>query len=175
MHNAYVHLDGWGARGYDNVHPDPLPPAERAGGWAGLRALADTADELGYTLILHDQYRDYYLDAPSYSPEWAVVDEQGKRPSHALWAGGQQELLCSHFAKVSAARAGSPQRLALARQRRADGRRGGERGQRAGHGRGRQSHGFGQCRRQCGQRRHELCVRVFGRPGSDHEHGHPDT
>ena len=98
MHNAYVHLDGWGARGYDNVHPDPLPPAERAGGWAGLRALADTADELGYTLILHDQYRDYYLDAPSYSPEWAVVDEQGKRPSHALWAGGQQELLCSHFA-----------------------------------------------------------------------------
>ena len=29
--NAYVHLDGWGLRGYDNLHPDILPPCPDAG------------------------------------------------------------------------------------------------------------------------------------------------
>ena len=28
---AYVHLDGWGFRGYDNLHPDILPPCPEAG------------------------------------------------------------------------------------------------------------------------------------------------
>lgn len=37
IERAYVHLDGWGFRGYDNLHPDVLPPCPEAGGWDGLR------------------------------------------------------------------------------------------------------------------------------------------
>lgn len=52
-----------------------LPVAPEPGGYAGMKLLADTCRELGYTFTLHDQYRDYYVDAPSYTPEVAVHEE----------------------------------------------------------------------------------------------------
>src|SRR5262249_43137582 len=60
-----VFISGWPHLGYDRQHPDPLPPPEAAGGWAGMKRLADTCRELGYPFLFHDQYRDYYVDAPS--------------------------------------------------------------------------------------------------------------
>lgn len=93
----FVHLDGWGARGYDNLHPDVLPPCPEAGGWPGLRRLASVCDSLGCMLTLHDNYRDYYYDAASYRPEWAVSDEQGRSPFVSIWFGGEQSALCGAF------------------------------------------------------------------------------
>ena len=55
---AYVHLDGWGFRGYDNLHPDIIPPCPEAGGWEGMKRLAETCAQLGYVFAIHDQYRD---------------------------------------------------------------------------------------------------------------------
>ncbi len=95
---AYIHLDGWGYRGYDNLHPDVLPPSPEAGGWEGLRALAQTCDELGYVFALHDQYRDYYLDAKSYDQRHAIVREDGQRHFGSTWYGGKQSILCSSLA-----------------------------------------------------------------------------
>ena len=95
---AYVHLDGWGFRGYDNLHPDILPPSPEAGGWEGLRALAQTCDNLGYIFALHDQYRDYYLDAKSYNERHTVVFENGQRYYGSTWYGGKQSILCSSLA-----------------------------------------------------------------------------
>ncbi|HEX2972564.1 MAG TPA: DUF5696 domain-containing protein [Tepidisphaeraceae bacterium] len=95
---AYVHLDGWGVRGYDNLHPDLLPPCPDAGGWGGLRRLADTADQLGYLFAVHDNYRDYYHDAGSYDPNLTILDENGNRPFGHEWFGGKQSILCSQFA-----------------------------------------------------------------------------
>src|SRR4029453_8391336 len=66
-----VCLTGWPREGYDRQHPDELPPAPRAGGWEGMRRLADTCKELGYLFSLHDQYRDFYLDAPSFDKQFA--------------------------------------------------------------------------------------------------------
>ena len=40
----------------------------RPGGWEGMKRLRDTVRELGYPFILHDQYRDYYTDAPCLRP-----------------------------------------------------------------------------------------------------------
>jgi uncharacterized protein DUF5696 len=100
----YVHMDGWGYRGYDNLHPEYLPASPEAGGWEGMKRIADTCDRLGYVLALHDQYRDYYHDAPSYDTRHTVVLENGERPSWAVWAGGKQSLLCSSFAKGFVAR-----------------------------------------------------------------------
>ncbi len=95
---AYVHLDGWGFRGYDNLHPDVLPPAPDAGGWDGFRRLSEVCDRLGYIFAIHDQYRDYYVDAPSYQPQYTVMEENGGRQLHSTWYGGRQSILCSSLA-----------------------------------------------------------------------------
>jgi len=95
---AYVHLDGWGFRGYDNLHPDVLPPCPEAGGWDGMKRLAQTCEQLGYVFAIHDQYRDYYLDAKSYDPRHAIRDSKGNRPEHGIWYGGKQTILCPRLA-----------------------------------------------------------------------------
>ena len=79
-----VTVSGWPNQGYDRQHPDVLPPNAAGGGWEGMKALFDTCKELGYTCGLHDQYRDYYTDAPSYSPEFAVHEENSTRPPTAF-------------------------------------------------------------------------------------------
>ncbi len=96
--DAYVHLDGWGFRGYDNVHPDVVPPGPEQGGWEGMRKFADTCDELGYIFAVHDQYRDYYLNAVSFDERLAVRKYDGTRDEHAEWAGGKQTFLSAWFA-----------------------------------------------------------------------------
>ncbi|MGZ7065402.1 MAG: DUF5696 domain-containing protein [Candidatus Aminicenantales bacterium] len=98
VRRAYVHLDGWGFRGYDNLHPDILPPSPEAGGWEGMRRFADACAGLGFVFAVHDQYRDYYEDAPSYDPRHTVLNEDGTRPEHAVWFGGKQSILCTSLA-----------------------------------------------------------------------------
>lgn len=95
---AYVHLDGWGYRGYDNLHPDILPPCPEAGGWDGMKRFADVCEELGYVFAIHDQYRDYYLDAASYDDRHTILDENGNRPHGSTWYGGKQSILCASLA-----------------------------------------------------------------------------
>ncbi|MGO9262883.1 MAG: DUF5696 domain-containing protein [Bryobacteraceae bacterium] len=76
-----VSLSGWLNQGYDRQTPDALPPPAEAGGWAGMKAFFDACKELGYTCWLHDQYRDYYTDAPSWNPDFAVhAEENGGAP-----------------------------------------------------------------------------------------------
>jgi len=96
--NAYVHLDGWGLRGYDNLHPDVLPPCPEAGGWDGMKRFAEVCDQLGYLFAIHDQYRDYYLDARSYDDRHTLIEESGRRPSGSTWYGGRQSILCPSLA-----------------------------------------------------------------------------
>jgi hypothetical protein len=95
---AYVHLDGWGLRGYDNLHPDVIPPCPEAGGWEGMKRFAETCDKLGYVFAIHDQYRDYYLDAKSYNPRHTILGRNGNRPHGNTWFGGNQSILCSRLA-----------------------------------------------------------------------------
>ena len=112
---ALVYVSGWPHLGYDRQHPDPLPPPEQAGGWEGMKKLVDTCRELAYPVILHDQYRDYYLDAPSYDPQFAVHEEDASLPPRQFpgsrfgdykeghipfmrhWDGGRQGYLNARF------------------------------------------------------------------------------
>ena len=96
--DAYVHLDGWGFYGYDNGHPDVLPPGEEQGGWEGLRDFADACDELGYLFAVHDQYRDFYFNAVSFDDRLAATRSDGSREEHSTWCGGPQTILNSWFA-----------------------------------------------------------------------------
>lgn len=91
---VYLHLDGWAQPGYDNRHPDYTPACEEAGGWAGMKSLADTMHELGYLFGIHDQYRDFYLAAPSFDEDYACRLTDGSIPRHQRWAGGPQSYLC---------------------------------------------------------------------------------
>jgi hypothetical protein len=84
LDRLHVCLTGWPHLGYDRQHPDELPPPERAGGWEGMKRLADTCRELGYVFTLHDQYRDYYVDAPSYDPQFAIHEEDATGAPHAF-------------------------------------------------------------------------------------------
>ena len=110
-----VVCSGWAHLGYDRQHPDPLPPPEAAGGWDGMKRLFDTAHSLGYPFIFHDQYRDYYTDAPSFNPDFAIHEESTNLPAIAFagsrfgdwkegqipfmrhWDGGPQSYLNSRF------------------------------------------------------------------------------
>ncbi len=116
IERLYVTLAGWPYLGYDRQHPDVLPPAPAAGGWEGLKRWADTCKELGYIYNLHDQYRDYYIDAPSYDTQFAVHEEdtmsrptafpgtrfgtwkEGYIPFMDYWDGGKMAYLNARFA-----------------------------------------------------------------------------
>lgn len=98
LDKAYIHLDGWGHHGYDNLHPDPFPPHEAAGGTEGMKALSDTARELGYIFGIHDQYRDYYYDAPTFDMNNAVQNLDGSHPFCSVWYGGSHSWLCATLA-----------------------------------------------------------------------------
>ncbi len=95
VEKLYLHLDGWGDPGYDNKHPDYLPACEAAGGWEGLKKLSDTVESCGYMFGLHDQYRDYYWDAPSFDKEFACHRTDGSVFEMSCWAGGRQSYLCA--------------------------------------------------------------------------------
>ncbi|MDD6033801.1 MAG: DUF5696 domain-containing protein [Oscillospiraceae bacterium] len=99
VRKAYTHFDGWGNHGYDNLHPDPFPPHEAAGGAEGMRELADTTTGCGFIFGIHDQYRDYYYDAPSFSFDSAITNPDGSHPFCSIWYGGKHSWLCSSVAR----------------------------------------------------------------------------
>jgi hypothetical protein len=108
-------LTGWHDLGYDRQHPDGLPPAPPAGGYEGMKRLAEVCRELGYLFMPHDQYRDYYFDAPSFDAQFAVHEEsdggatalfpgtrfgawkEGHLSVHPNWDGGRQTYLGPRF------------------------------------------------------------------------------
>lgn len=94
VEKAYLHLDGWGDPGYDNKHPDYLPPCIEAGGIEGILELSNTMSNLGYMFGIHDQYRDYYFDAPTFDKNFAVTNVDGTIPENYFWAGGHQTFIC---------------------------------------------------------------------------------
>ena len=98
LEKAYLHLDGWGFHGYDNLHPKPFPIHEKAGGEDGLRVLRDTCHEIGYLYGIHDQYRDYYYDSPGFDIENAVEYFDGSHFLSDYWYGGAHTFLCSALA-----------------------------------------------------------------------------
>lgn len=92
--NAIVHLDGWGKRGYDNLHPDILPPAEKAGGWDGLKTFAEACEKSGYLFCTHDNYIDYYHDAETWNKDKAVMMRpNGPVYYNDVWYGGAHSHL----------------------------------------------------------------------------------
>ncbi|MBO4978771.1 MAG: hypothetical protein J6D16_00015 [Clostridia bacterium] len=95
---AYVHVDGWGRMGYDNMHPDILPPCPEAGGYEGMRDMVERLRAIDFIPAVHDNYRDYYTDAETYNENQAQVHHDGSFVWQDCWAGGMQRKLCAKLA-----------------------------------------------------------------------------
>lgn len=98
VEGAYVHIDGWGAMGYDNEHPDVLPPAKESGGYEGMSDMLARIRKIGFIPAIHDNYRDYYTAASTYNDDQAQVFADGTYSYEDIWYGGMQRKLCSELA-----------------------------------------------------------------------------
>ncbi len=101
-------LGGWIHRGYDNQHPDILPPAPECGGATELTACARRVMDLGYLFCLHDNYQDIYHDSPSWNEDYIMKKQDGSLAVGGRWSGGTAYLICSRKAVELA---GRPQNL----------------------------------------------------------------
>jgi len=88
-------LGGWNRAGYDREHVDMWPPAEVAGGEKGLAAASRLIAQQGYLLSLHDNYQDFYTEAPSYDEKYIMKNEDGTVQLGGIWDGGLCRLICS--------------------------------------------------------------------------------
>jgi len=88
-------IGGWTHRGYDNQHPDVMPPNPECGGSEALAACAARVKQLGYLFCLHDNYQDIYRDSPSWSESLVMKHADGSLVKGGRWAGGQAYLVCA--------------------------------------------------------------------------------
>jgi len=103
---ALLVLAGWINAGYDNKHPDILPAAPEAGGNEALMAASRRVHALGkgWVLGLHDNYQDFYKDAPSWNEDYIMKKQDGSLYAGGVWAGGLAYLICSRKAVELASR-----------------------------------------------------------------------
>lgn len=94
-HSFIVHMDGCGNRGYDNGHPDLFPINSQIGGAEEMKSFVQRCRENGLFFDIHDQYRDYYFNSPSFQESQAIFDSQQNLPIVSLWQGGKQSFLCA--------------------------------------------------------------------------------
>lgn len=92
---GYMHLDGVGYRGYDNLEPDQLPIGKKAGGKEKLKNLMEYCKENNWLFAFHQQYRDMFVDSPSYNENLLALRENGTYHYESTWAGGKCGVLCS--------------------------------------------------------------------------------
>lgn len=88
VEKTMILLGGWNRMGYDREHVDMWPPAEGAGGIEGLEQACLRVKDNGYLFALHDNYNDFYPDAPSYDEKYIIQREDGSIGLGGVWDGG---------------------------------------------------------------------------------------
>jgi len=87
-------LAGWNRMGYDREHVDMWPPAEKCGGIEGLRTAAEKIKANGYLFALHDNYDDFYPDAPTFDEKYILRNADGTLHKGGIWDGGLCYITC---------------------------------------------------------------------------------
>ncbi|MFT4062610.1 MAG: T9SS type A sorting domain-containing protein [Edaphocola sp.] len=75
--NLWVIIHDWQNGGYDNMYPDVVPANNSYGGSAGLSAISTACANFNYLFSLHENYVDFYPNAPSYNTNDLSKDENG--------------------------------------------------------------------------------------------------
>jgi hypothetical protein len=110
LKNLWVINHVWQRAGYDNQYPDVLPANPGYGGDAGLKALSQAAGRAGYLFALHENYIDYYPDAPSWDPRNISLNGDGSRkkawlnPATGMQSFQTKPSLAAHFLSLYAPR-----------------------------------------------------------------------
>ncbi|MCD6351975.1 MAG: hypothetical protein J7M26_07640, partial [Armatimonadetes bacterium] len=76
--HCFIIIHNWQRAGYDVQYPDVLPANKHLGGDEGLRSLCRRANQIGHRICVHENYVDFYPDAPSYDPKDVALDPHGK-------------------------------------------------------------------------------------------------
>ncbi len=75
--NLWVIIHDWQNGGYDNKFPDVIPANSLHGGNTGLNAISNFCSTNNYLFSLHENYVDFYPNAPSYDTAHLSKDENG--------------------------------------------------------------------------------------------------
>jgi len=94
VEKCLILLAGWNRMGYDREHVDMWPPSEAAGGSGGLYKTCQAVRSKGYIFALHDNYDDFYPDAPSYDEKYILRDKNGSLHLGGVWDGGLCHIIC---------------------------------------------------------------------------------
>ena len=110
LKNLWVINHVWQRAGYDVQYPDVLPANPEYGGDAGLAALSRSASDAGYLFALHENYIDYYPDAPSWNPQSISLNSDGSmkkawfNPVTGMQSFQTKPSLAAHFLGLFAPR-----------------------------------------------------------------------
>ncbi len=77
LKDIWVIYHKWQNGGYDNKYPDVMPANSFYGGDTGLQSLSQTAKDAGYLFALHENYIDFYPNAPSWNPDHISLNSDG--------------------------------------------------------------------------------------------------
>jgi hypothetical protein len=94
VEKCLILLAGWNRMGYDREHVDMWPPAEAVGGIRGLYGACIAVKSKGYLFALHDNYDDFYPDAPSFDEKYILRDRDGSLHKGGVWDGGLCYISC---------------------------------------------------------------------------------
>lgn len=91
-------LVGWNRGGHDGAYPQLWPVEPALGGAEGLKRLVAEARDLGYRIVLHNNFQDTYTVAEGWDEGDMSHDRQGEVRSNAgsgyVWSGGRTYLAC---------------------------------------------------------------------------------
>lgn len=76
--HCFIIIHDWQRAGYDVEYPDVIPARESLGGDDALRELCDAANALGHRISVHENYVDFYPDAPSWNEADVALDPMGQ-------------------------------------------------------------------------------------------------
>lgn len=87
---------GWNRYGYDSGYPTRFPVNPERGTAADFKASAEYGHSLseGYTLSVHDNYRDCYPNSPEFDFDEMVRAEDGAPLRGSIWQGGRCYIMC---------------------------------------------------------------------------------
>ncbi len=85
---VYLQSVGWNTRGHDGAWPTLFPIDERLGGESELRAMIQTAKDLGYQITTHHNCNGAYFSSPDFVADWTVHDIWGEPRVTGFWGGG---------------------------------------------------------------------------------------
>ena len=91
-----MHMAGYTRLGYDNTRPiDTLPINADAGGEQAFIDAGKKIKDSGMLFAIHDNYRNFDLNSPSYDRDFITIDEYGMPSIGFTSEGGPSHQLCS--------------------------------------------------------------------------------